>query len=103
VTLLRTGDTEAVSRLFGRAGGRVGARGDTEDVVARMREANFTARVSRMGQPQLTPNGAAVDFDTELVWRNTQGAREQRTLPLLAVMQPTPNGWRLAGIRRRPG
>jgi uncharacterized protein YjdB len=102
VMALRNGDTVAITRLFGRAGGRAGARADADEVLARMRETNFTARITRMGDPQLTPNGAAVDFDTELVWRNAQGAREVRTIALFAVMQPSPDGWRLAGVRRRP-
>ena len=49
----------------------------------------------------ITANGAAVDFDIELVWRNAQGARETRNMAFFAAMQPSPDGWRLAGVRRR--
>ena len=99
VNLLRAADTERVGRLFGRAGGQAGR----QEFLARMREADFTARLVQLGQPMLTPNGAVVGFDVELAWRNPRGARNQRNVPFLAALRPTPEGWRLAGVTIRPG
>jgi len=99
VNLLRSGDAEGVGRLLGRTGGQAGR----DEVLARMREADFTARLGQVGQPVLTPNGAAVGFEIELMWRNPRGARNQRKVPFLAALRPTPDGWRLAGVTARQG
>jgi hypothetical protein len=99
VNLLRSGDAEGVGRLLGRTGGQAGR----DETLARMREADFTARLGQVGQPVLTPNGAAVGFEIELMWRNPRGARNQRKVPFLAALRPTPDGWRLAGVTVRQG
>ncbi|MCH7565780.1 MAG: hypothetical protein IH968_18360, partial [Gemmatimonadetes bacterium] len=97
VDLLGRRDTGAVERLFGR-GGRGGRQ---RDIVQRMREPSFSARMTRMGD--LTPSGPGVtmDFDLGLSWRDQRGARvPTTTASFRAMLAPSPTGWRLERVNR---
>jgi len=101
VGLLRARDTQAVGRLLGATERPAGA----ERLEERMREANFTARLTGMGQLDTTTGADVVTlpFQVEVSWRSAVGAREQRTLQFLAAIRPSPDGWALAGVTRRQG
>jgi serine/threonine protein kinase len=99
IALLNRADAGAVERLLGGAAGRrQGA-----ELLARMREANFAARLTRLGQPTLTERGAQIDFDVEMSWRGARGELTRRAVSLVAQLRSAPAGWRLAGVRRSGG
>ena len=92
VNSLQNANAAAISRIFGR-----GARG-SDELITRMRAGDFSARLVRLGQPELTTDGAAVEFDIEMSWRDARGAQSRRGVRLIASLRPSPSGWRLAGV-----
>ncbi len=97
VDLLGGRDAGAVERLLGR-GGRAGGQ---REILQRMREPSFTARVTRLGDVTPSGQGVRMDFDLGLSWRDERGARvPTTTASFRAMLVPSQTGWRLAGVSR---
>ncbi len=92
-------DTGAIQRLLGRDQGTQLQR----EIVQRMQEPSFSAQMTRLGDVTPSGPGVTMDFDVGMRWREASGARvPPRSVSFRAMLGPTPNGWRLAGVRRLP-
>ena len=97
VDLLRRRDTGAVERILGQ-GGRAALQ---REIVQRMQEPNFGARMTRMGDVTPSGPGVAMEFDLRLSWRDGAGAQVQPpAASFQAMLEPTAAGWRIAGVNR---
>ncbi len=99
VDLLGRSDTDGIERLFERRA----RAGQPREILDRMREASFSAQLSRLGEVVADDTGATIDFDVGLVWRNAQGQRNRGEAKFQAALEPTPDGWELAGVSRLSG
>lgn len=93
VAQLGRGDQDAVRRLWGS-----GAPGPLEELLALMRERNFTARVENVAGPSLEGGQPTVSFQVATSYRTFAGANRTRALAFLGRMERGSAGWELASV-----